>query len=234
MREAVPELVTLHLWRVPRRAVPAAVLRMGVDRRAVRGAAGVRFAKLLGTGSGSTFTPRDADPRRWGLLASWADRASARAFERSAVAARWGRLAEETWRVELRPLSARGRWSGREPFGAPAGGRWDGPVAAVTRARIRPTRNRAFWRAVPPVAADLHGQPGLRLAVGIGEAPVGLQGTFSLWESAAALRRWAYAGAAHSAVVARTGPERWYAEELFARFAVEAAAGSVDGRDPLA
>jgi hypothetical protein len=234
MREAVPELVTLHLWRVPRRSVPAAVLRMGVDRRAVRGAAGVRFAKLLGTGDGGTFTPRDADPRRWGLLASWSDRASARAFERSAVAARWGRLAEETWRVELRPLSARGRWSGREPFGAPAGGRWDGPVAAVTRARLRPTRNRAFWRAVPPVVADLREQPGLRLAVGIGEAPVGLQGTFSLWESAAALRRFAYAGAAHSAAVARTGPERWYAEELFARFAVEAADGSVDGRDPLA
>jgi hypothetical protein len=195
--------------------------------------AGVRFAKLLGTGDGGTFTARDADPRRWGLLASWADRASARAFERSATAARWGRLAEETWRVELRPLSARGRWSGREPFGAPAGGRWDGPVAAVTRARLRPARARSFWRSVPPVVADLREQPGLRLAVGIGEAPVGLQGTFSLWDSAAALRGFAYAGAAHRAVVARTAPQRWYAEELFARFAVEAADGSVDGRDPL-
>jgi hypothetical protein len=128
MREAGPELVTLHLWRVPRRAVPAAVLRMGVDRRAVRGTAGVRFAKLLGTGDGGSFRVRDADPRRWGLLASWADRASARAFERSAVAARWRRLAEETWRVELRPLSARGRWSGQEPFGRPTGGRAGGPA----------------------------------------------------------------------------------------------------------
>jgi hypothetical protein len=233
MREAVPELVTLHLWRVPRRAVPAAVLRMGVDRRAVRGTAGVRFAKLLGTGDGGSFRVRDGDPRRWGLLASWADRRAALAFERSAVAGRWRRLAEETWRVELRPLSARGRWSGREPFGTPAGGRWDGPVAAVTRARLRLSRARTFWRAVPPVAADLRVQPGLRLAVGIGEAPVGLQGTFSLWDSAAALRRFAYAGAAHSAVVERTVPERWYAEELFARFAVEAAEGTVDGRDPL-
>jgi hypothetical protein len=242
MREVGPELVTLHLWRVPRRAVPAAVLRMGVDRRAVRGTAGVRFAKLLGTGDGGSFRVRDADPRRWGLLASWADRGSARAFERSAVAARWRRLAEETWRVELRPLSARGRWSGQEPFGRPAdgngtgsvGARWGGPVAAVTRARLRLSRARSFWRAVPPVSADLRAQPGLRLAVGIGEAPVGLQGTFSLWESSAALRRFAYAGAAHSDVVARAAPERWYAEELFARFAVEAADGTVDGGDPLA
>ena len=148
--------------------------------------------------------------------------------------ARWAGLAEETWRAELRPLAARGRWSGREPFGRPAGGRWDGPVAAVTRARIAPARARSFWRSVPPVSADLRGRAGLRLAVGIGEAPVGLQGTFSLWETARALREFAYAGAAHQAVVARTGAERWYAEELFARFAVEAADGSVDGRDPLA
>jgi hypothetical protein len=234
MREPVPELVTLHLWRVPGRAVPAALVRMGADRRAVRATPGVRFAKLLGTGAGETFTPRDATPRRWGLLASWVDRAAAAAFEGSAIAGRWGRLADESWRAELRPLASRGRWSGREPFGAPAGGRWDGPVAAVTRARLAPSRSRSFWRAVPPVSADLATRAGLRLAVGIGEAPVGLQGTFSLWDSSAALREFAYGSAAHQAVVARTAPARWYAEELFARFAVEAAHGSVEGRNPLA
>ena len=75
---------------------------------------------------------------------------------------------------------------------------------------------------------------GLLWAIGIGEAPVGLQGTFSLWESGRALRDFAYAGAAHREVVRLTAAERWYAEELFARFAVQAATGSVDGRDPLA
>jgi len=35
-------------------------------------------------------------------------------------------------------------------------------------------------------------------------------------------------------VVARTGPERWYAEELFARFDVVGTEGTLDGRDPLA
>ncbi len=264
--EPAPALVTLHLWRVPGWRVPAAVARMGLDRRAVRRAPGVRFAKLLGTGRGQTFTLRDAEPRRWGLLAAWADAGAAASFERSVTVHRWHRLAEETWRVELRPLSSRGRWSGREPFGPsraglgtagrpgadgsdagrpgaggrPVGigggqpGRWTGVVAAVTRARLVPWRAARFWRAVPAVSADLRGAAGLRLAVGIGEAPVGLQGTFSVWESARALRSFAYAGAAHAAAVRRTPVEGWYAEELFARFAVLSATGTVDGRDPLA
>ena len=89
-----------------------------------------------------------------------------------------------------------------------------------------------FWRSVPPVSADLRDRPGLLAAIGIGEAPIGLQGTFSLWESSAAVREFARAPA-HAAVVARTQPERWYAEELFARFDVLGSTGTLDGRDPL-
>ncbi len=232
--EPVPALVTLHLWRVAPARVPAALARMGLDRSRVRRTDGVRFAKLLGTGDGRTFTVRDADPLHWGLLATWADAGAARAFEQGAVARAWRRTADEVFRADLRPTVSRGRWSGREPFGDPVPVREDGPVAAVTRARLRPAAAARFWSAVPPVSADLHRSPGLRAAVGIGEAPLGLQGTFSLWESAAALREFAHRGAAHREVVARTPREGWYAEELFARFAVVGTSGTLDGRDPLA
>jgi hypothetical protein len=232
--EPVPALVTLHLWTVPRSAVPAAVLRMATDRGRVRRTPGVRFAKLLGTGDGRTFTARDADPLRWGLLATWTDAEAARAFEAGSPVARgWGRLAHETYRLDLRPVAARGLWSGRTPFGDPTPVREDGPVAAITRARLDPRRAPAFWRSVPPVSAELHRSPGLRAAVGIGEAPVGLQGTFSLWESATAVRDFAHRSAAHVDVVGRTEREGWYAEELFARFAVLHASGTLDGKDPL-
>ncbi len=230
----MPALVTLHLWRVQPAGVPRALLRMGLERGRVRRTPGVRFAKLLGTGDGRTFTVRDADPLRWGLLTTWTSADAARDFERSSpVTAAWAELASESWRIDLRPIASRGTWSGREPFGDPTPVRSTGPVAALTRARLRPTTARGFWRAVPPVSADLSERAGLRAAVGIGEAPIGLQGTFSLWDSSQAVREFARSPA-HAAVVARTEPERWYAEELFARFDVIGSTGTLDGRDPLA
>lgn len=230
----MPGLVTLHLWRVPTRNIGSALARMALDRRPLRSTVGLRFAKLLGTGRGQTFTPGDIDPRRWGLLASWGTVRDARAFAASSLVRRWDRISEERWSVDLRPLSSRGRWSGRQPFGDPTPTPYAGVVAAVTRARIAAPKTRTFWRAVPPVAADLHRAEGLRLALGIGEAPIGRQGTFSLWDSAGALRNFAHDRPAHALAVRRTTEERWYAEELFARFAVLAGAGTVDGGDPLA
>jgi len=228
-----PPLVTLTLWGVPPAAVPVATLRMALDRRHLRRAGGLRFAKLLGTGDGLTFTVRDADPLHWGLLAVWDDAADAERFAAGPTRRAWAALAREHLDVRLRPVASRGLWSGRQPFGDPRPERVHGPVAALTRARIRPTRNRAFRRAVPPVSSDLHTVAGLRLAVGIGEAPIGLQGTFSLWESPEPLVEFAHRRAAHTEVVRRTAREGWYAEELFARFEVLDVCGTFRGRRPL-
>lgn len=227
-------VVVLQLWGVPLRALPRAVAHVAADRLALRAVPGLRFSRSLGTGAGRSFGPGDADLRRWALLTVWADETAAAAFESGPLVARWRRFADEEWTARLRPLAVRGRWGGREPFGRPVPGPHTGPVAALTRARLAPGGALRFWRAVPPVAADLHRAPGLLLGLGIGEAPLGWQGTFTLWRDQTALTGFAYGRAAHAAVVARTGHERWYAEELFARFAVEAARGTVRGVDPLA
>jgi quinol monooxygenase YgiN len=226
-----PAVVTLHVWGVRPAAVPLALARMALDRRLLK-AQPARFTKLLGTGTGRTFTLRDADPRHWALLATWSSDADAAAFESSPTARGWRRLADERLLVRLRPMASRGLWSGRRPFGDPAPRPVDGPVASITRARIRPTRARTFRRAVPPVSADLRQVAGLRLAIGIGEAPVGLQGTFSLWRDAAALGEFAHRRAAHLEAIRRTAREDWYAEELFARFEVLSVRGTYAGRLP--
>jgi hypothetical protein len=229
-RTEVPAVVTLHLWGVPHRAVPAALARMARDRRPLRRTPGLRFGKLLGTGDGRTFTVRDADPRHWGVLATWTSEDAAAAFEDGPVARGWAGIADERLRVRLRPLASRGSWARSRPFGDPAPAPYDGRVAAVTRARIAPRRLVTFWRAVPPVSADLRASDGLRLAVGIGEAPVGLQGTFSLWDSPAALTAFAYQRSPHVEAVRQTAALGWYAEELFARFAVLDVEGTLAGR----
>jgi hypothetical protein len=230
--DEVPERVTLHLWGVRPSRVPAAVVRMGLDRRHLCRTPGLRFAKLLGTGNGRTFTVRDADLLHWGLLATWSSAAAAAAFESGPLARGWDRTAYERLRVDLRPMASRGAWSGRRPFGAPTPTAYDGAVASVTRARIAARKMTTFWRAVPPVSADLAKCAGLRLAVGIGEAPIGLQGTFSLWSTAAALTEFAHRRGPHTDAVARTATEGWYSEELFARFAVLSVDGTFAGRTP--
>jgi hypothetical protein len=115
-----------------------------------------------------------------------------------------------------------------------AGGDHDQPVAVLTRARIPVRHWPAFYRAVPAVDDHLRRSPGLLAAVGIGEAPVGLQATFSLWRSTPDMEAFAYRGSPHEDVVRRTRRHGWFREELFARFRPYRSTGTWDGVDPLA
>lgn len=235
--QPAPEVVSLHLWGVPGRHIPWALSRMAHGRPKASTVPGLRFAKLLGTGHGRRFTPADADPRHWALIASWDHAEDAAAFEASRIIRGWEDHCLERWHLLLRPITSAGRWSGQQPFGPPTRRPTEaeqGPCAILTRARLKASRIPTFWRAVPPVAAVLADTPGLRFARGIGEAPVGLQATFSIWDDYQAAKNFAYRTREHRRVIERTTETGWYAEQLFARFAVIDASGVVNGRDPLA
>ena len=224
-------IARLDVWGIGNRGIPAALMRMATQRRAVRTIPGVSFAKLMGTGSGETFTMRDADLHHWAILTVWPDEAGAASFDDHRVARAWQDSCTEHACITMRPLVSRGSWSGREPFAVPDTKAAPGPIAAITRARIKPHLWWRFWSSVPPVALDLHNDPGVVFTLGIGEAPVGLQGTFSIWRDAAALSEFAYRRPAHAEVVARTHELQWYAEEMFTRFQVLTTRGRYDGRD---
>ncbi len=214
-------VASFTLARYPARRVP----RVLASRRPRAGATpGLRFVRRLGTGRGAAMG-LGGDLRRWATFAVWDDDEAVQPLHAAG--------AEEAWSVRLAPLGARGSWGGHQPL--PDGrGTTDGPVAVLTRARVRVRSWPAFYRAVPPVEAALHAAPGVLAVVGVGEAPVGLQATFSLWRSTAAMEAFAAAAPGpHRDVARRARAEGWFAEDLFARFRPYASTGTWGGRDPL-
>ena len=223
--------VRLDITRVKSRHILIAFSLMARQRLSMRKLPGLTFYKLMGTGSGKTFTVRDADLNHWCVLSVWETQEDSLAYLTSKPARQWRKIALTEANIELEPLSAKGTWAKKSPFGNPVPEKWDGLTAALTRASIKPRWWREFWRSVPPVSADLNSTAGLITSLGIGEAPIGLQGTFSIWETNESITAFSSRQKPHAAVIARTHETGWYSEELFARFKVKKLSGTFAGLD---
>jgi hypothetical protein len=232
-------IASFHLVRVPTWTAPVAMARLGTDRLRLARVPGLVFWRLLGTGRGDDTGP-GIDPRRTAMFAVWEDEAALDAFlGDSVIGRRWNAIAD-SWHVRLRALGGHGTWRGFDVLAGMESGSQSvsdaaagPPVAILTRADVRLGAWRSFGRAGRPVDDELHRADGLIDVVGIGEAPVGRLATFSLWDSLAAARRYASTMPEHVAVVERTRRERWYSEELFARFEPFGSSGAWNGRNPL-
>ena len=145
-------MIRIYFWKIPPRFVPWALFRMGLDRFSLWRMNGISFWKLLGAGKGETFTPRDADPLRWGLLVV-VEKEYVDDLDSSPMIQRWRKRCDSEFSADLSPISVHGKWSRKDPFISISNTEknWSGPVAAITRARIKWRKNLIFWRSVPPV-----------------------------------------------------------------------------------
>lgn len=222
-------LTTFTLARFEPSRVPGLLATVPLERLRLRRQPGLAWGRHLGTAAGGRT--RGGDAARWAWFCTWDDDDAAARFA-AELAERLG--PDEVATLFLQTLRARGSWGGRHlPGGAGTAEEPDGgPLVVLTRARVRARRWRTFTGAVPPVDADLARAGGLRRSVGVGEWPVLVQGTLSIWDDARAMGAFARTDA-HRRAVRRTADEGWYAEELFARFRVDRAEGTWDGGPPL-
>lgn len=204
---------------------------MGLSRLSLMRMPGVRFWKLCGSGTGEGFTPVP-NTRVWAILVVWDSEDHAKkAVAEAPIFMRWRNRANEDWTVYLATSSVKGSWSGRAPF-EPNEAANTGPLAALTRATIRPRKLFRFWEREPDISAVIGQDPNVAFKIGIGEVPWLHQVTFSIWPSAAAMDAFARGGP-HAAAIRAVRREGWFREELYARFRVIGSAGSWGGTCPL-
>ena len=110
------EKVTVaYFFSIGRNSIAFAFWSMAIDRVRSRKFTGISFSKLLGTGTGRTFTPSDADLTRWGMVVV-IDKSRLEEFDRSAIVTRWRKRSTSEFRAVLAPLSSHGLWAKQNPF----------------------------------------------------------------------------------------------------------------------
>ncbi len=228
------QCASLSLFRFPSVARRLWVLgQMGAARFSLPGTPGIGAWKLCGSGTGEGFTPKP-NTQVWAILATWDSEGRAREqVAQAPVWRRWRDHAAEDWTVFLAPTSARGEWAGEAPF-RPEATPHAGPLAALTRATVKPSVALKFWGQVPDISAMIGQDPNVIFKIGIGEVPLLHQVTFSIWPDTDTMARFARHDGPHARAIRAVREGGWFREELYARFNVLGDAGTWEGRSPLA
>jgi heme-degrading monooxygenase HmoA len=213
-------IVSLSILKYPKKNIAFAFLAMALHRLPLLLNKKCSFWKLMGSGKNGTFDI-NPDYQQWALLAVWDTIEDFENFNKHSFIARWwNRFTLSKRTLICEPLEAHGKWDNQQPFGNPKIKDHKGAVAILTRATIRPSRLKNFWKNVPRVAAIMSNTEGFITSVGIGEAPFFRQATFSIWRSLDDVKKFAYKDPEHAEIIRLTRQENWYSEELFARFKI--------------
>lgn len=199
---------------------------------ALRNVPGLLFSKVMGSGHEGGFSLRPSTTHQ-GMVCMLGTAREAQDFLESPIVREARERSRESWTGLLAVTSARGQWDGQawglsssEALGAHAGDAalHAAPIAVLTRASVRPRKVAAFWRHAPASQEGMQDAPGCRLAVGLGEAPVLRQCTFSLWRDVPSMEGYARSGA-HGAAAQAAYRHDYFSESMFVRMKLLAADG---------
>ncbi len=174
----------------------------------------------MGTGGGNGFSLWP-DFGTYAFLGVWDNQKSADDFlKQNALIQNYFQKSSFFRTIKMLPIKSHGLWSGQNPFPEQELPTNDSglPVAVITRATLRPSRLFSFWKSVPHASAAIENAAGVQYFKGIGEWPFVQQATLSLWDSFEAVKQFAYRDQTHAKIIKKTRSQRWYSEDLFARF----------------
>ena len=195
--------------------------QMGVGYRQLKNVEGLRFKKLLGTGGGAGFSLRP-DFSTYAFLGVWESQATAEVFlSQHPFMHSYLKKASAHRTLQLQPFQTAGLWDKQNPF-QPAlkeAPKATQAVAIITRASLRWSRLRAFWKSVPAASKAIASAQGIQFYKGIGEWPWIQQATVSIWDNLEAVEQFAYKGS-HAKIIKKTRQQKWYAEDMFSRFVI--------------
>jgi hypothetical protein len=224
---------TLTLFGIRKGHIRWGLAQMGTSVPHLAKVPGLLFYKLLGSGQGKAFSVKP-NFRRYGLFCTWESEAAAMHFlHHSDLIKEYQAHTDEIWTVAMLPIQSHGYWDGKQPFEPGIQVQVSGPIAVLTRASVNWLALPNFIRFGAKTSKALEGAPGLICSIGLGELPFIRQATFSIWESVEVMREYAYKTPHHQEVMRRTRAEKWYNEELFARFVPISSEGTWNNSDPL-
>ena len=176
------------------------------------------FARALGTGGGNGFSIIPS-LKKYSFLIFSKQYQDPKSFIDPPVIKEYKTRSKSYLEVSGLLVKSHGKWNGENPFlTTEIEIENEDPIAVITRATIRPSKLMDFWLHVPKTSKFMYGHPAAIFQSGIGEYPLFMQATFSIWKSKKELYEAAYSDTVHAEIVKKTRQRRWYKEELFAEF----------------
>lgn len=209
------EIVSITFFEYPKRKRWWAFNQMQLAILPLKRVQGKKFFKLMGTGGGFGFSLKP-DFSTYALLMVWENTESARSFFLSETFLRFDQQCISNFTYWMRCVQSHGTWHGKNPF-KQSSEKVNGPIMVITRARVKLHKIFQFLKYVPKTSKSAEKAAGLIYTKGIGEWPIIEQATFSYWKSQTHMEDYAY-GNTHKEVIKKVKKEKWYKEELFARF----------------
>ena len=201
-------------------------MRLVQGATALKDIPGLVFTKVMGSGHEGGFVLRPSATHQ-GLICMFETAEQADQFIDGPVVQAYKDRAKSLFVSSLAVTSARGSWDGRswQVTSDESLGKYlhmdtrSAGMVALTRASIRPAKAVAFWRYAPAAQDDLKKAPGCLMAMGLGEAPLVRQCTFSLWKDTSSMISYAHSGAHQEAIQAAYKSD-FFSESMFVRMRV--------------